>query len=103
MKEATGELNMTVVTVVAIAAVGAFFYFFIWPAIQTGLTMNTCKNICPNGEAYGVTDTGWCECCPNGSQDPGCIINPNDWGVDTGDNTTGYISLDNDGYIAIVK
>ena len=27
MKEATGELNMTVVTVVAIAAVAAFFYY----------------------------------------------------------------------------
>ena len=38
MKEATGELNMTVVTVVAIAAVGAFFYFFIWPGIQAGLS-----------------------------------------------------------------
>ena len=33
MKEATGELNMTVVTVVAIAAVGAFFYGFIWTGI----------------------------------------------------------------------
>ena len=29
MKEATGELNMTVVTVVAIAAVAAFFYAFV--------------------------------------------------------------------------
>ncbi len=47
MKEATGELNMTVVTVVAIAAVGAFFYAFIWPGIQTGLARNTCSNMCP--------------------------------------------------------
>lgn len=47
MKEATGELNMTVVTVVAIAAVGAFFYAFIWPGIQRGLAQNTCQNICP--------------------------------------------------------
>lgn len=50
MKEATGELNMTVVTVVAIAAIGAFFYFFIWPGIQAGLSRNTCKNLCPGGE-----------------------------------------------------
>ena len=50
MKEATGELNMTVVTVVAIAAVGGFFYFFIWPGIQGGLIKNTCQNLCPNGE-----------------------------------------------------
>ena len=44
MKEATGELNMTVITVVAIAAVAAFFYAFLWPAIQQGLNRNTCKN-----------------------------------------------------------
>lgn len=41
---------MTVVTVVAIAAVGAFFYFFIWPGIQAGLSRNTCLNLCPGGE-----------------------------------------------------
>ena len=44
MKEATGELNMTVITVVAKAAVAAFFYAFLWPAIQQGLNRNTCKN-----------------------------------------------------------
>lgn len=49
MKEATGELNMTVVTVVAIAAVGAFFYAFVWPGIQAGLKKSTCQNICPVG------------------------------------------------------
>ena len=47
MKEATGELNMTVVTVVAIAAVGAFFYAFVWPNIKAGLMKNTCNNVCP--------------------------------------------------------
>jgi len=41
MKEATGELNMTVVTVVAIAAVAAFFYAFIWPSIQTNILNST--------------------------------------------------------------
>lgn len=41
MKEATGELNMTVVTVVAIVAVGAFFYAFIWPSIQGNLLAQT--------------------------------------------------------------
>ena len=41
MKEATGELNMTVVTVVAIAAVAAFFYAFVWPAIQSSIESNT--------------------------------------------------------------
>ncbi|MFI3260886.1 MAG: hypothetical protein R3Y13_04150 [bacterium] len=41
MKEATGELNMTVVTVVAIAAVGAFFYAIVWPTIQTSIKQST--------------------------------------------------------------
>ena len=34
MKEATGELNLTVIAVVAIAAVAALFYAFIWPGIK---------------------------------------------------------------------
>lgn len=41
MKEATGELNMTVVTVVAIAAVAAFFYAFVWPSIQASIKAST--------------------------------------------------------------
>lgn len=67
MKEATGELNMTVVTIVAIAAVVALFYAFVWPAIQGSLNLNTCKNICPNGEAQSYEkaengDGGTCTC-----------------------------------------
>lgn len=41
MKEATGELNMTVIAVVAIAAVGAFFYAFIWPQVSKSIKKNT--------------------------------------------------------------
>lgn len=33
MKEATGELNMTVVTIIAIGAIIAFFWF-LWPQIK---------------------------------------------------------------------
>ncbi len=51
MKEATGELNMTVVTVVAIAAVAAFFYAFVWPSIKASITANTyCANATCNDE-----------------------------------------------------
>ena len=35
MKEASGELNMTVVTIVAIAAIAAFFSVVLWPKIRT--------------------------------------------------------------------
>lgn len=55
MKEATGELNMTVVTVVAIAAVAAFFYAFIWPNIKTTIQS---QSICANGQNYEVGTSG---------------------------------------------
>lgn len=34
MKAATGELNLTVITLIAIAAVVAFFLTIMWPRIQ---------------------------------------------------------------------
>lgn len=54
MKEATGELNMTVVTVVAIAAVGAFFYAFVWPAVKNNITQQT---YCSNAVCDACTET----------------------------------------------
>ena len=59
MKEATGELNMTVITVVAIAAIGGFFTIFIWPSIKASITNNTnCANaICKNCAATADTCT----------------------------------------------
>ena len=60
MKEATGELNMTVV---AIAAVAAFFYAFVWPSIKTSISMNTCNNVCPGGKATSYDpDANKCKC-----------------------------------------
>lgn len=41
MKEATGELNMTVVTIVAVAALLAFFYLVIWPNLQAGMALSS--------------------------------------------------------------
>ena len=61
MKEATGELNMTVVTVVAIAAVAAFFYAFVWPSVKTSIQSATkcssaiCPSSCPAGQACQCT------------------------------------------------
>lgn len=51
MKEASGELNMTVITVVAIAAVGLLFTLFVWPNIQANLMLSTaCSNMNSNGD-----------------------------------------------------
>ena len=38
MKEASGELSMTAVAVVAIAAIGVVFTTLIWPAIKNNIT-----------------------------------------------------------------
>ena len=62
MKEATGELNMTVITVVAIAAVAAFFYAFVWPSIKTSIGNNTCSNSCPSGTGTYDPSTDQCTC-----------------------------------------
>ena len=44
MKEATGELNMTVITVIAIAAVAGLFYAFVWPMVQKTIVQRTCDS-----------------------------------------------------------
>ena len=49
MKEATGELNMTVITVVAIAAIAAFFTMLVWPSVKNSMMAST---ICANGHNY---------------------------------------------------
>lgn len=57
MKEATGELNMTVIVVIAIAAIAALFYAFVWPAIRGNLERSTnCSS------AFG------CDACTNGTR-----------------------------------
>ncbi len=44
MKEASGELNMTVVTIVAIAAIAAFFTTVLWPRIRDNIS-NQWQNV----------------------------------------------------------
>ena len=62
MKEATGELNMTVITMVAIAAAAALFYAFVWPNIQNSLQAHS---VCSNGAGFstGTANTkGYIKC-----------------------------------------
>ena len=68
MKEATGELNMTVITVVAIAAVAAFFYAFVWPAIKNNITSS---QYCTQSWDCSGCDGTTCECkyCKDGGFD----------------------------------
>ena len=48
MKEATGELNATVVVVMAVSILIAFFYYTIWPMISSNFNKNSncSKAIC---------------------------------------------------------
>ena len=49
MKEASGELNMTVITIIAIAGIAAFFALVIWPNVKKSV----------NSEWKGVTANKW--------------------------------------------
>ena len=70
MKEATGELNMTVITVVAISAIAALFYAFVWPMVQRNIVQRTCdtygigyKAQKGQGNATGNDKTSNWQCC----------------------------------------
>ena len=52
MKEATGELSVTVITVVAIAAISALFVVFLLPVLRAQINLT---QACTNGPGYQVT------------------------------------------------
>ena len=58
MKETTGELNMTIVTIVAVSAIGALLWFVIWPMVQKMITDSTCKTYGDDWVAVKITGTG---------------------------------------------
>ena len=51
MKEATGEVSMTVITLVAIAVIGAILAF-LWPTIKTKINSLWNPGSCPTGQYY---------------------------------------------------
>lgn len=59
MKEATGEVSMTVITLVAIAVIGAILAV-MWPTIKTKITGLWDPGSCPTGQYYNSA-TGNCE------------------------------------------
>lgn len=52
MKEATGELNMTVIVVIAVAAIAALFGTVIMPMISDSIARQTCEQ---GGGTYNAT------------------------------------------------
>jgi len=85
MKEATGELNMTVVTLIAVAALGALFYFVVWPMVQRMVVQQTCNTYGTNWNAIragnstdattnsSATVGDW-YCCPGEADAPATSI-----------------------------
>ena len=65
MKEATGEVNFTLVVVMAVAILVAFFYYTLWPSLDANFKANSncsravCENPCgPGNNTCGdVIDT----------------------------------------------
>lgn len=60
MKEATGELNSTIIVVVAVALLAAFFFTVIWPNIKGNLSHSSkCSDaICD----VGINSNGFVDC-----------------------------------------
>ena len=63
MKDATGELSMTAVAVVAIAAISVVFSTLIWPTIKANITRSTyCSQAfsCSTNSSSGIKDCVYC-------------------------------------------
>lgn len=73
MKDATGELSMTAVAVVAIAAIAALFSTLIWPTIRQNILRST---YCAS--AFGCVDAS------DGGEMMDCKYCPQDNKEDTG-------------------
>jgi len=54
MKAATGELNLTVITLIAISAVVGFFLTIMWPKIQESIDSQWNSISTSNGTSYKV-------------------------------------------------
>lgn len=78
MKEASGELSMTAIAVVAIAAIGVLFTTVIYPNIKSSLEHNQkCST------AYGChgCDGNVCQCYIEGEEDTIQCPDPNGEGA----------------------
>lgn len=77
MKETTGELNATVVVLLAIGILMAFFYYTIWPLIKVNFEKNSqcskaiCES-CRDSKGNAATNCDYVKCHPK--NDPNTIF-----------------------------
>lgn len=69
MKDATGELSMTAVAVVAIAAIALLFSTIIWPTIRTNIMRSTYCSGAFNCSCDDNSDMCECFYCPQAEGD----------------------------------
>lgn len=62
MKEATGELNVTVIVVITVGLLSAFFFTIIWPRLNNNLKSNT---KCSDAICAPVCNKATKKCEPN--------------------------------------
>lgn len=64
MKEATGELNMTVIVVISVGILSAFFFYTLWPMIKGNFQGEAnCKSAtCNCSNEIREANDGKCEC-----------------------------------------
>lgn len=69
MREATGELNLTVIVVIAVAGLMALFSMFVFPMVRKNVTnqQNCSDAVC--GKEQGSCGDKYVECNAPGKQD----------------------------------
>ncbi len=60
MREATGELNMSVIVFAAVALLAALFFFIIWPMIKEGLREDEQCAIAVCDSGYNNNNKAYC-------------------------------------------
>ena len=77
MKETTSELNLTLIAVIAVGVLVAFFYFAVWPSLNTNFEQNSkcsrawCENPCKKGDNSCDEVTGQLATCWIGKKEDG--------------------------------
>ncbi|MEG1505870.1 MAG: hypothetical protein RR478_00055 [Bacilli bacterium] len=74
MKEATGELNTTVVVVLSIGVLATFFFSYLWPIIKHNFDSNAncSKAICNCEKNVRDSNDGFCLCNIKGGPEFKC-------------------------------
>ncbi len=77
MKEATGELNMTIIVSISIGILAAFFFGFLWPLINTNFQKNSqcnkavcdCSSVTRENIESETGQKNYCRCHDKASED----------------------------------